>query len=1225
MASAEKLLQWPEKVLQRFFVVGLPARLELSDALSYLAKVQEEPGQVVTFSPEVLYSYTPKGVENSSDLNDQFLCSFCFPIGVGLEIVEFEHTEESLSYLEKQTLSGAPPASVFMLKADRTSTFPLYGVCCYVKDFLPRLPCFCQYGDQSQSRPPQSNPKYVQEAVKALMEQQVMVQSTRCYCMLSHYPFFDMHIEVLTMLIRLDQQQQLRDIRAITKELRSMVGPADLAQAGPQLPPLGVLNTARNGLTAWFRALSKFGKMPTFNGLSADALPEELRGELASKSAPPRIGGDADEASQPGEGNGPEPLPLASAPPAGSAASGAAAELPESSAVDNSDANSVSSSSSGKSGKRKAVSFALPGDAEGETARPHMSVQVPGHGQDDSDHSKCKRANSLSSMEASLDLTGPLGRASRVASFKVLRRAGSSGSYDGTLSATSSIQTPDSDSARASPTIPPWGQASAPAAAAVPPAGPSSSYVPAAAAVAANGPSPFLSHTHHLTIIEEGLEADAGASSPTREDIMAVRAAVSTMEDESPFAAYLMHSADLGVAGMQTDITGNLDKKTVSAPVMGTPLSEPVPPELAAMPVGSSSTQQERVSRLWKLAAMRARTYAMHRKLAGAGRPPGVPIDGQGGEGNEFGDDISAAASSMEAGNPYVLEFLRYLQAGWQGDPDKKSEMESIWGSNTIRKVEQDVRVPDTSSTPPPPLHVTYSTPNTQRARPTMPVRQTSLNHSNMADLRAKLARDLLAIDDTTDDSEAPHDSTSRTITQMLAISSRPMGRSLTRGRSMRQRSGEEAAAAPSGAPLAAAPSVVEIVDLTAPRRAVGGMESLLAASGGSAGSLPGAIIVHDRDMVEQAVNVLNQRTFESGSMDKQASDTMSDALTWAGRQGSAQSSLSLDSVASQSDIHQTSEHDPLPRRVVHVLDTYSRVEAREMYPFSVTLFKPDVDLPLIRYGRPINPCTRRQQTFPVMAPDHIVLQYAEEEMIEACKLWSIAALCRCMSLSNILTYMTAVALEMRTVVLCPNLSLLSAAVLATGPLISPLMWQTPLFLPITPLLEMQWVEGAQPFVLGAQLAQACVPFVLGFPCSSVETLLRDRHRELRDMSRDWVVVHVLDDEVLLNEVQMGTLPGRDRLAADLKAVYNDLRSGRAKRPDLPVYEMTNHERYAAIEMLRIIEQYWTNLLEQIRSGTITAALSRTWFGRTTSSEFVDGMRRTMMFACYEESLEQPA
>ncbi len=131
-----------------------------------------------TLPAEVLYSYPPdKPLDNASLIAD-----FCFPAGVQPRMLERTPSMSSLNQvIYRQSCNDSDDRSfVFVLAVQATERLPLYGVCCYVDEFVFLPPPIA--GDAV----PSSLPGLSRHVVAA----------PRCYCLLSHYPFFPLHFQV---------------------------------------------------------------------------------------------------------------------------------------------------------------------------------------------------------------------------------------------------------------------------------------------------------------------------------------------------------------------------------------------------------------------------------------------------------------------------------------------------------------------------------------------------------------------------------------------------------------------------------------------------------------------------------------------------------------------------------------------------------------------------------------------------------------------------------------------------------------------------------------------------------------------------------------------------------------------------------------------------------------------------------------------------------------------
>lgn len=91
----------------------------------------------------------------------------------------------------------------------------------------------------------------------------------------------------------------------------------------------------------------------------------------------------------------------------------------------------------------------------------------------------------------------------------------------------------------------------------------------------------------------------------------------------------------------------------------------------------------------------------------------------------------------------------------------------------------------------------------------------------------------------------------------------------------------------------------------------------------------------------------------------------------------------------------------------------------------------------------------------------------AAEEAL-ALSIWTMATVCRALSLESMLALFTGVLLEKQIVVICPNLGVLSAIVLSIIPMIRPFQWQS-LLLPVLPRKLIDFIDAPVPFIAGIQ------------------------------------------------------------------------------------------------------------------------------------------------------------
>ncbi|XP_020084630.1 uncharacterized protein LOC109707627 isoform X4 [Ananas comosus] len=85
-----------------------------------------------------------------------------------------------------------------------------------------------------------------------------------------------------------------------------------------------------------------------------------------------------------------------------------------------------------------------------------------------------------------------------------------------------------------------------------------------------------------------------------------------------------------------------------------------------------------------------------------------------------------------------------------------------------------------------------------------------------------------------------------------------------------------------------------------------------------------------------------------------------------------------------------------------------------------------------------------------------------------ALSIWTVATVCRSLSLESVLALFAGALLEKQVVVMCPNLGVLSAIVLSIIPMIRPFEWQS-LLLPVLPRKMVDFLDAPVPFIVGIQ------------------------------------------------------------------------------------------------------------------------------------------------------------
>jgi len=185
-------------------------------------------------------------------------------------------------------------------------------------------------------------------------------------------------------------------------------------------------------------------------------------------------------------------------------------------------------------------------------------------------------------------------------------------------------------------------------------------------------------------------------------------------------------------------------------------------------------------------------------------------------------------------------------------------------------------------------------------------------------------------------------------------------------------------------------------------------------------------------------------------------------------------------------------------------------------------------------------------------------------EECEALAVWSVATICRELSLQNVLSMFACTLLEKQMVVICPNLGVLSAVVLAMKPMIRPYHWQC-LLLPVLPNQMLDFLEAPVPFIVGVQ----------------------HKTTEVQTKASHLVRVNVLKDKVTMPSIP--PLPDYHRLLSELEPFYSQLSAENVSARRHPVHH-TNEAQASAVEgFLQVLYHYCAETLcKDLRSHTIT-------------------------------------
>ncbi|GAX83808.1 hypothetical protein CEUSTIGMA_g11233.t1 [Chlamydomonas eustigma] len=230
--AGNELLSWPQHLFENFAIVGLTPDYEITQIAEDLCEKEHrareqslvvvKDGRLVienstnstpsfntsqnyhssppwpAYEPAVLYNYRTR---NGLGMNDKELAGMCFPYKVSPRKLKRSPSWSALNeIIFEKHYSRNDQTFVFMLKAAGAS-IPLYGVCCYVDEVLHRPPLLAS-------------------------AKQCLIVAPRCYCLVSRYPFFSLHFQVLSHILGLERLYRTVEF---TKEL--------FESSGGPLPP----------------------------------------------------------------------------------------------------------------------------------------------------------------------------------------------------------------------------------------------------------------------------------------------------------------------------------------------------------------------------------------------------------------------------------------------------------------------------------------------------------------------------------------------------------------------------------------------------------------------------------------------------------------------------------------------------------------------------------------------------------------------------------------------------------------------------------------------------------------------------------------------------------------------------------------------------------------------------------------------------------------------------
>lgn len=230
-------------------------------------------------------------------------------------------------------------------------------------------------------------------------------------------------------------------------------------------------------------------------------------------------------------------------------------------------------------------------------------------------------------------------------------------------------------------------------------------------------------------------------------------------------------------------------------------------------------------------------------------------------------------------------------------------------------------------------------------------------------------------------------------------------------------------------------------------------------------------------------------------------------------------------------------------------------------------VFAPEEGLQTIEYCRPLlkNSEQGTSASNQRIDPKHLGVEVAQIEAEAACELrvWTVASLCRSLSLENILSLLVAAMFEKQIVFFCSNIGILTSSVLSLIPLLRPFTWQS-LLMPVVPTRLLDLLDAPVPFAVG----------------------LQHKTQEVAQRCGDLVRVNLYKDSIK-NSPPASSLPGYRHLLNKLAPVHKLLhqKGSHAKRP---MHIPTSTEASAVESFLLIFTDYLQKLVGDLRRHTIT-------------------------------------
>ncbi|KAE8681744.1 alcohol dehydrogenase class-3 [Hibiscus syriacus] len=248
----------------------------------------------------------------------------------------------------------------------------------------------------------------------------------------------------------------------------------------------------------------------------------------------------------------------------------------------------------------------------------------------------------------------------------------------------------------------------------------------------------------------------------------------------------------------------------------------------------------------------------------------------------------------------------------------------------------------------------------------------------------------------------------------------------------------------------------------------------------------------------------------------------------------------------------------------------------------SEIIFQPLEHLQAIEYVRlPVSALGVDESLISSSDPAEVDAKLAAAEEAFALSVWTVATICRVLSLDSILAMVVGVLLEKQVVVICPNLGVLSAVVLSMVPLIRPFQWQS-LCLPVLPMRMLDFLDAPVPFLVG----------------------LQHKPMDLKMKTSNLVQVNVHKNQV--KTCHLPTLPRHRELESELGPIHSRLSLEGSFARKHPTYRCNEVQAEAATEFLEVMRQYFESLCADLRSHTITSVESSDRVSLLLKDSFID-------------------